>query len=775
MFPEKFEEMLIYIFIIFICVIVFVILYITILNKKEKEITVFIKIIDNSPSQDNVIKKLNPDDHLFKIRKELESSNVINDNLLFSKKVNEEFGELKREDEEKFFLNETLTVENGQDTLYLTAKKENSKEINVFIKIIDNSLLQGHIMKKLNSEDRLSEIRKELESGDVINDMLLFSKKENNEFGELKRENEEKFHLKEVIKIENDQNILYLKRVYWEFLSNQHKLDYGRIMSFDGIKIAKKQAYKINQCELKEINSYKKPQLEFKSEEDWMKKTNLFFNVDGINIKNFVKLGLSVGSLRNKSFKKEDMSTHQYTEIGKVSLKFNKTDLKLTDKFETDVKNAINSKNPIEVFKKITEEYGQLIPTEVILGGRVYFNDVKKSSTSLTDTSNNVSGNIGVGSSRANVGVDFNNSEKTSEFYNFNHIKLLGGKHPDDKNFDEKAWIESLKDYQNWECIEFRNPISIFQLLDDELRKQTFETIGKRIIHTNTEDCVYHLNECGRHNVFELNNISQDILEIIHDEEADCDVFASVYEANENSKNVFFNCQILREPSAKPCIIIHGIRKDFKQCRYNLKVRIMISGYDTNFNFILPNTIGVKLIKNDYDPQNPCKFHSIPLQQKLDLMLAKNIPFFGIPVLENLTKSLIIGHNFRKVESEHKIDIFSYCLEKKCYVDLPKVTFCTLIISNYPDPNFYASRLFNSKLPSRKPSYIDLKPNSNDPKYVSLYLSKNNDYNPIFLSQKINQIKIKYLDCKCEGTCFVCRQKTLKVSKKYDVECILFG
>uniref|UniRef100_U9T519 MACPF domain-containing protein n=1 Tax=Rhizophagus irregularis (strain DAOM 181602 / DAOM 197198 / MUCL 43194) TaxID=747089 RepID=U9T519_RHIID len=462
----------------------------------EKEITVFIKIIDNSPSQDNVIKKLNPDDHLFKIRKELESSNVINDNLLFSKKVNEEFGELKREDEEKFFLNETLTVENGQDTLYLTAKKENSKEINVFIKIIDNSLLQGHIMKKLNSEDRLSEIRKELESGDVINDMLLFSKKENNEFG--------------------------------------------------------------------------------------------------------------------------------------------------------------------------------------------------------------------VGSSRANVGVDFNNSEKTSEFYNFNHIKLLGGKHPDDKNFDEKAWIESLKDYQNWECIEFRNPISIFQLLDDELRKQTFETIGKRIIHTNTEDCVYHLNECGRHNVFELNNISQDILEIIHDEEADCDVFASVYEANENSKNVFFNCQILREPSAKPCIIIHGIRKDFKQCRYNLKVRIMISGYDTNFNFILPNTIGVKLIKNDYDPQNPCKFHSIPLQQKLDLMLAKNIPFFGIPVLENLTKSLIIGHNFRKVE------------KKKCYVDLPKVTFCTLIISNYPDPNFYASRLFNSKLPSRKPSYIDLKPNNTFQKFPKL-------------------------------------------------------
>ncbi|GBC00841.1 hypothetical protein RclHR1_39900001 [Rhizophagus clarus] len=53
------------------------------------------------------------------IRKVLESSNVINDMLLFSKKENDEIGEMKREDEEKFFLKETITNENGQDTLYL--------------------------------------------------------------------------------------------------------------------------------------------------------------------------------------------------------------------------------------------------------------------------------------------------------------------------------------------------------------------------------------------------------------------------------------------------------------------------------------------------------------------------------------------------------------------------------------------------------------------------------------------------------------------------------
>ncbi|POG70092.1 hypothetical protein GLOIN_2v1619343, partial [Rhizophagus irregularis DAOM 181602=DAOM 197198] len=112
---------------------------------------------------------------------------------------------------------------------------EKFKEINVFIKIIDSS---GCIIKKLNPDDRLSEIRKELESRNDIDDMLLFSKKKNDdEFGELKREDEEKFPLNEIITVENGLDTLYLKRIYWEFLNRQHKLDYGRIMSFDGIKI----------------------------------------------------------------------------------------------------------------------------------------------------------------------------------------------------------------------------------------------------------------------------------------------------------------------------------------------------------------------------------------------------------------------------------------------------------------------------------------------------------------------------------------------------------
>jgi hypothetical protein len=667
-----------------------------------------------------------------------------------------------------------------------------SEKIIVLIKIIENTSLQTPIFKKLNPDDDLSNIRKELENSNIINDMLLFSKKINNDYGEMKREDEENFLLKEIIKIDDDdQNILYLKRLYWKFLSNQCKLDYGRIMTFDGIKMAKKQAFIMNDCKLTEINNYHKGKLEFESKEDWMKKTNLFIDVDGINVTNFAKLGLSAESLRKKSFNKEIMSAYQYTEIGKVSLKFTKSNLsnlELTEEFKNDLIDAIQSNDP-KKFEKITKDYGQFIPTEVILGGRVYFNDVRQSFKNNEETLINASGKIS-GFLNINAGYNSNDSEKTSKFYNFNHMRLLGGKHPDGEKFDEKAWIESLKDYQNWNCIEFKNPISIFQLLSDDLpddlkdlRKRTYKSIGKRVLYTSIEDCDYHLNEPGRYRTFELQNIPQNILEMIQNEEADCDIFASVIDTNENSKNVFFDCHILRKPKTKPSIMIHGIQKNFQKHKYNLKIKIMVIGYDINFNFILPNTIGVELVKTVCNPLNPCEFYSIPLQRELDSMLASCIPFFGIPILNNLdssNKSIIIGHKFRNTQSDNlfNVDVYSYCVKKKCYDKLPRFIFCTLYISNYSNiTNSYESLPFNFKL--MKNPFIDLNNTNNNsiinPKYVSLYLSKSDNYKPMFVNQKINQIKIKYLNCNCKKTCFICKNKTLKISKnENNIECILF-
>jgi hypothetical protein len=679
----------------------------------------------------------------------------------------------------------------------------------VLIKTIDDLPLQSPKYYLLNLNKNLSDIRKELKKRNIINDTLLFSKKNKDVFGEIIRETEKQFLLEHIIdRVVNDDNsnniILYLKKSSspnWDILNNKCKLDYGCTMSFDGIKRANKKAFTMKNCELTYIGGkgYKKDQLEFESKEDWIKKTNLFINVDDNTINNFVKYGLSVGISQNENFNEEVKSVYKYTELEKVLLNF-REHLEPTEDFVKAVKDAISSESPREEFKEIIEEYGQFIPTKVILGGRVYFKDVKKSLENSIDKSKEVS-------MSTKIGGNYSYTKRNSKFYSFNRVKLLGGRHPEDNEFDENAekdWIESLKDYQNWECIEFNNPISIFQLLPYDLRKSSFMAIGKRILYSSTEQCDYHLCKPGIYRNFVLNNMPSRISRIIQkNKDADCDIFATVIDT-EDSKNIFFNCQIFNcsESKGKPSIIIHGIQKDFHPRKYKLKVGWMVIGYDIDFSYILSDN-NVKLIKQEYDSQNQHEFDSIKLQLEYDDLITRNIPFFGIPILSNLSSlntSLTIGHNFcntqldieeeeereereekrgeeREIGSKFKIDAFSYCSKKNCYVKLPKFTFCTIIILNNPTSVIYELLPFEFRkfsILGNKP-YIDLKglftpqsPNSLNPKCVSLYLPKDNNYNPIFLNQFSEQINIEYAECKCNKTCSICKNKTLKISANED-------
>src|SRR5204862_1794946 len=102
--------------------------------------------------------------------------------------------------------------------------------------------------------------------------------------------------------------------------------------------------------------------LKFESKEDWMEKTNLFFST-GIDIQNFVE---SIGESKNKNFDDEINATYKYIEIGKVLLKL-KLNMELTGDFKNRIDDAIKSKDPKRL-EKIIEEYGQLIPTEIVLG-----------------------------------------------------------------------------------------------------------------------------------------------------------------------------------------------------------------------------------------------------------------------------------------------------------------------------------------------------------------------------------------------------------------------
>src|SRR6185437_11272485 len=138
--------------------------------------------------------------------------------------------------------------------------------VDVYIKTIDDQQ-SPNIYKKLNLNNFLSDIR---ENYSIVDDTLSFVKKEGDEYFCIEREDENfqpLFDIVEEKEIENSKKgyYLYLKKcsslsLDWKILNDKRKLNYGRTMSFDGMKIANKKAFTMKDCKFELIGAegYKK-------------------------------------------------------------------------------------------------------------------------------------------------------------------------------------------------------------------------------------------------------------------------------------------------------------------------------------------------------------------------------------------------------------------------------------------------------------------------------------------------------------------------------------
>ncbi len=200
-----------------------------------------------------------------------------------------------------------------------------SKEIRLTVQIDDPPSQQPAYIS-LNRWDNLKIIREKLKnvSNIQMDDTLSFAKKNGqNTLARISHKDEENFYLYEII---DKDNILYLSsRINWKFLNEKCKLDYGCTMTVDGIEKAKgkNRAVIMKNCKLTEIGAEgcRTGKVEFKSNEDWIMKKNLFFTSD-IVVENFAKLGISMEKLQSKHEIFETNSSYHYTNYGKVLLEF---------------------------------------------------------------------------------------------------------------------------------------------------------------------------------------------------------------------------------------------------------------------------------------------------------------------------------------------------------------------------------------------------------------------------------------------------------------------
>ncbi|RIA78921.1 hypothetical protein C1645_842059 [Glomus cerebriforme] len=564
-------------------------------------------------------------------------------------------------------------------TLPTPQKTEGETRIVVEVKIDSKQESSKFAIVLLTLENKLSDIREILKSDSIIrmDNTLLFSKKFptlniKNGFAEISRESEKDFKLTEIIeKIENDVEPLYTlyliksSRPYWKFLNDLHKLDFGCTMTSEGIERANKRAFKTENCQLTEINTEKDITVEFNSKEGWMMKKNLFYIPD-MNVQYFAELGKKYENNELESFE------NKYRVIEKASFKI--CNLKATENFIEKVNEAIKLKDP-KKFKQITDEFGQFIPTEVIMGHRIKIGDTA-------------------------------DQTKKSD------------------------------DYRKWDIIEFRNPISIFELIDDsldnKLRKDVYLFFGKIILHTEIQGIVRN-SEVET----EIVDIPQTISEIISNKQAECSIFATVVGMKD-----YYHCQILTLPSSEPKLMIHCFKETSKD--RELVIGWMVIGYDTNFKSIfsdcntrLDDDTRFEILKKDYNPLEKKNSEEFVLNSPIER------PYYiGIPVIHN--SNLVIGHYFSN--NREKLYTFAYSLKKKQQVELPKFSFNILEITNYNNSLMMFEKNMNNSIIDLD-KHDEFKKFKNIPKFVSLYSNKNKN-GQILLKQMFTKIKVKSLDKK---------------------------
>ncbi|CAB5304190.1 unnamed protein product [Rhizophagus irregularis] len=567
----------------------------------------------------------------------------------------------------------------------------------IYIKVIrKETIREDSSLIKLKITNKSSEVRKILAYDDIIrmNDGLLF--------------------------LDRDYNIITIFKTTF-------RLEYGRTLTLINteIKIVDCIAFTINRINpVKPIETIHDGTVEFNSKDTWEKKINMFLNAEA-GLVNFGSLRLM--NTKNKSNETVRNFSLNYTKISKSHLKFE--GLEPTNEFIEVVKKAIESQDR-EKLRKIIKRYGQFVPTKVTLGGMVY------------------EGN-------SNIDNSIRKSTTVSEVAARRQFtRYLGGRSL--FNFDDELWIESLSNYKCWKCIEFHEPIHIFQLLDHNLRKEVYKVIGKKILYRDIISFSRQL-EYGEREIVDL-PLQEKICEIIKKEEADCSIFATIVG---DEKNDFYNCQIYhpRKGNEKPKLIIHCYQKNQK--RHILKIGFMIIGYGFDF----PND---ENDENDENDDTRLEVHYQDYQhlngQELTQFIFDQNTFLGIPVLNELNdldKSFLIGHYFLNKESTIKANVFSYSLKENKYVKLPHSFRFQVLVSG--NSKTYESIHFRKKMNGNSIiNLIDCGYKYDDLLFISLLSNKN--FGPVFffLKQQPKQIKLKFIDKKIS-------------SDECDLRCIVFN
>ncbi|CAG8474692.1 3975_t:CDS:2 [Cetraspora pellucida] len=328
-------------------------------------------------------------------------------------------------------------------------------------------------------------------------------------------------------------------------------------------------------------------------------------------------LSAGLNASRNKT---TGMMNHGETSMtddikvqGRAKVKLTSKEVSPSPKFKRAVKSALESSDPVKDLKEIQEIFGKFWAQEIILGGIIQ-KSINNTIENNKQTGNNTSE---IGSSiRTNaIRLDLQYQKEKSEITDSNSIETdiksnyIGG--DTIKAYTNmEAWVESLEDYANWRIIEYRKVVSIFEILEDNLRERVLEALGEKILYAKIDKQVFRFTSNKTPCKHAL-----DIPENIKKNLKNCQIFATIISKTKGT----FSPRVMYTSDQSAKLLIHRFRKSRKNKAYTYSLTIgwIIVGIPSNFNS-LEEEFEIKF--NEFIPSDKlqeslriCNKHDYPL------------------------------------------------------------------------------------------------------------------------------------------------------------------
>ncbi len=197
--------------------------------------------------------------------------------------------------------------------------------------------------------------------------------------------------------------------------------------------------------------------------------------------------------------------------VQKCKLIIKKEDIQVTDDFKDKVKKAVNATSDnVSKLRKLFQEYGYLVPTVYIIGGKIFaeetttFSSLKEKSEKSRKFGAGFSAEIDKAGFKASASGGYNQTDQsqnseTNAQSSFSYKKQLKGG-DEAKHSDGTAWLASLT-YDRWQIVGYDDLVPITKFLDEELQQKCenlLETFPEPEIEVKyTSDFINQGNDSG--------------------------------------------------------------------------------------------------------------------------------------------------------------------------------------------------------------------------------------------------------------------------------------